>query len=350
MTSPQVSAVVLAYGAEPWLEASVQALLASTDACVEVVLVDNGCTDGAVARLRGTPGVVHVGDGTNLGFSAGCNLGVQAASADRIALVNGDLVVRPDAVAELVRALEDPAVAIAGGSIRLGDDPELLNSAGNTIHFLGFSWCGGFGEPASRYAEPRELATAMGALVAFRRSTWDDLGGFAEEYFANHEDVDLCWRARQRGYRVVHVPASVGTHRYEFGRTPRKMYFSERNRLIFVLTCFERSTLALLAPVAIVLELAIALMALRHGWFRQKAEGWWWLWRNRAWLRRRRHLVQRERTVSDRDLAHLLTTHLTGAANFPLPDYLGPLDAMLAAYWAVVRRMLPDTTRRLPGT
>ena len=346
MTAPRVSAVVLAYGDEPWLEDAVYALLGSVGACVEVVLVDNGCTDGAVERLREVPGIRHVGDGTNLGYSAGNNLGVAATSADLIALVNGDLVVSPDAMAELVAALDEDDVAVAGGSIRLGDDPELLNSAGNEIHFLGFSWCGHFGEPASKWSARREIATAMGALVAFRRSIWDELGGFAEQYFVNHEDVDLCWRARERGYRILHVPSSVGVHRYEFARTPRKLYWSERNRLIFVLTCYERATLGLLAPVGVLSEAALALVALRQGWFDQKLDGWVWLWRNRAWIRRRRAWVQDSRKVSDRDLAALLSTRLSQASNVALPKSLAPFDAMLAAYWAIVRRFLPRSAGR----
>jgi len=114
---PSVSAVVLAYGAEPWLEKSVYALLGSTGVAVEVVLVDNGCTDGAVGRLADTPGVAVAGDGVNLGFSGGCNLGAATATGEYLALVNGDLIVEPDALMRLVAVASAPDVGIGAGSL-----------------------------------------------------------------------------------------------------------------------------------------------------------------------------------------------------------------------------------------
>lgn len=336
---PRVSAVVLAYKPEPWLPRSVSALLDSVDVDVDVVVVDNGETEGAVDRLRGRAGVTVVGDGTNLGFSGGCNLGATMATGDYLALVNGDLVVEPDAIARLVAVAAEPSVGLAAGSVRLGDHPDLLNSAGNEIHFLGFSWVGGFGEPVTVAAVDRDVAGAMGALVVMRRSVWVDLGGFAEQYFAFHEDAELSWRCWQRGLRVHYVADAVGLHRYEFDREPRKMYLAERNRLIFVLTCWERRTLVLLAPMFVAMECAVAVMALRGGWLRDKARGWRWLWSNRSWLRARRVEVQQARCVSDRSLALLMASRMD-AQNFPIPDALRPLDAVLGAYWGLVRRLL----------
>ena len=99
-----MSAVVLAYGDEPWLERCVHALLASTQVAVEVVLVDNGCTDGGVGRLRDTPGVVQVGTGTNLGFSGSAMLDpftartIRDQPADLISLKLGINLVNGDAM------------------------------------------------------------------------------------------------------------------------------------------------------------------------------------------------------------------------------------------------------------
>ncbi|MFO1538017.1 MAG: glycosyltransferase family 2 protein [Actinomycetota bacterium] len=336
---PRVTAVVLAYRPEPWRERSVEALLASVDVDVDVVLVDNGGTEGAVDRLRGRPGLTGVGDGVNVGFSGGCNLGAAHATGEYLALVNGDLVVDPDALARLVAVAGQPDVGVAAGSVRLGDDRERCNSTGNEIHFLGFSWVGGFGRPAAEAAVDRDVAGGMGALVCLRRSVWDDLGGFAAEYFAFHEDAELSWRCWQRGLRVRYVADAVGVHRYEFDREPTKLYLAERNRLMFVLTCWDGRTLALLAPLFVAMEGAVALMAWRGGWLGDKVRGWRWLWAHRAWLRTRRATVQAARTVGDRRLAPRLADRMD-ARNFPLPDALRPLDVALAQYWRIVRRFL----------
>ncbi len=339
-TSPHVTAVVLAFGAEPWLERSVHALLGSRGATVDVVLVDNGCTDGGVERLRGTPGLAVVGNGENLGFSGGCNLGVSHATGDVIALVNGDLIVDADAVARLAEVVADPSVGIAAGSVRLAENRERLNTSGNVIHFLGFSWVGDLGEPATDKARARDVAGAMGALMALRREVWDVLGGFAPEYFAFHEDAELSWRCWQRGLRVRYVPDAIGLHRYEFDREHRKLYLAERNRLIFALTCWSSGMLAVLAPAFVLMELAVAAGAMTGGWFRDKLDGWRWLLTHRAWLRERRRLVQTTRSVPDRQLARLLSSRLD-VRNYRMPAAVRPFDAVLSAYWWVARRLLP---------
>jgi GT2 family glycosyltransferase len=334
--APAVSAVVLAYRDEPWLERSVHALLDSDSVDVEVIVVDNGCTDGAVDRLAPTPRVTVVRPGENLGFAGGCNAGAAVASGEFLALINGDLIVERDALAELVAFAQKPEVGIAQPSIRLSDDPARLNSDGNEVHFLGFSWCGSFGEPAAKRTAPRPITSVMGAAMMLRRELWNDLGGLEARYFAYHEDVELCRRCWHRGLELVNVPSAVAVHRYEFGRESSKLYLSERNRLLFVLTAYEARTLAVLALPFIAVELAALVGSVATGTSRQKLAGWMWLLRNRRWVRRRRRQLQSERTVSDARLAHLFATRLE-AGNFPLPNWLKPLDALLAAYWAVTR-------------
>lgn len=335
----KVTAVVLAWQAEPWLERSVEAVMASEGVDVDVVLVDNGCTDGAVDRIDGRPGVTVLRPGTNLGFAGGCNAGAAVATGDYLALVNGDAVVDPGALAALAATASGSEVGIATGSIRLSEDPGLLNSAGNDIHFLGFSWSGRFREPAGDHDERRPVLGASGAGCVLRREVWEALGGFDDRYFAYHEDAELSLRCWQRGLRVVYDPRAVVVHRYEFSRNPRKFYLVERNRLLVLLTLWEARTLALLAPVLVALEIATLGLAAAGGWWREKLAGWGWLVRNRGWVRARRSQLQRERTVPDRDLAHLFAARID-PANFPLPSWLRPLDTLLAGYWALVRRWL----------
>lgn len=334
-----VSAVVLAYRAEPWLERCVGALLDSTGVDVEVVMVDNGCTDGAVDRLGERKGVVVVAPGRNLGFAGGCNAGAARARGDVIAFVNGDALVAPDALSRLAEAARRPSVGVASASVRLADRPDRLNSGGNEIHFLGLSWSGAFGETAEVHPAERDVTGASGAAMALSRETWDRLGGFEERYFLYHEDAELSLRCWQQGLRVVYVPEAVVIHRYEFSRNRAKFYFVERNRLIFLLTLFEARTLFLLTPALFALELAMLAVAARQGWVAYKLAGWAWLVRNRGWLRQRRRQLQRERTVRDRQLAPRLAAHID-PGNFPLPSWLRPLNCALAAYWAVVGRLL----------
>jgi GT2 family glycosyltransferase len=337
--TPRVSAVVLAYGPEPMLVDCVEALLASRGVDCDVVLVDNGCTTDAVEQLGDRAGVTVLRPGHNTGFAGGCNLGADHATAPVLALVNGDAIVRPDALAVLAAALDDRAVGLVTGSVRLLDRPEVVNAAGNPLHFLGLSWAGGLGDPATQHQAARDVASASGAAMACRRETWQALGGFWEEMFAYCEDAELSLRCWQRGWAVRYVPEAFVLHRYEFSRNPLKLYLLERNRLVMLLTCYEARTLALLALPLVALEVALLAVALRQGWWREKVRGWSWLLRHGRVLRERRREVQSARRRGDAALAALLEGRFAPGEELGLhPPPI--LDRAAAAYWALVRRLL----------
>jgi len=336
---PLVSVVVLAYGTDPWLERSVASALASTGVDTEVIVVDNGGTGGTTEPLAALDRVTVLRPGSNLGFAGGCNAGLTRAKGDVVFFLNQDAVLAPEALARLAEVALDPRVGVATGSVRLADDPGRLNSSGNPLHFLGFSWSGGFGEPVPDDDPCREVTGASGAAMAVRRSLMEELGGFAEDYFAYHEDLELSLRCRLRGLTVVYVPDAVVVHRYEIARNPSKFFLMERNRLFLVASLYERRTLALLLPALVATEVGMLAVALREGWADQKVAGWGWLWRHRDRVRARRRILQEERVVSDRQLASRLASRFD-AGNLVLPTWARSLDAVVAGYWALVRRAI----------
>jgi GT2 family glycosyltransferase len=335
----ELTVVVLAFGEQPYLHRVVDAVLASRGVDLSVVIVDNGCTSPSLEDLRTRPRVRLLEPGGNTGFTGGCNLGAAASETPFVAFVNSDAVVEPDALAELVRVASRPEVGLASASLRLAETPELLNSAGNPVHVLGLSWAGHLGEPAADFPVERSVPSATGAAVAVRREVWDELGGFTERLFAYCEDADLSLRAWQLGYEVVYVPTAVVLHHYEFGRNPLKMYLLERNRLLMVLSLYERRTLALLAPALLGFELAMCLVAAAGGWLPAKLRGYRWLVRERRWLRAHRRAVQAARRRSDRDLAPLLTAAFDQQV-LPLPVGGALLNRLMVGYWGVVRAVL----------
>ena len=334
MTS--VSVVILAYGAEEWLGAAVSSALVTTNA--EVVLVDNGCTSDAVRDLPANDRLRVITPAENLGFAGGVDIGVASAHGDVICMLNSDAELEPGALELLVAALDDGA-DLVGAVILLADSPALLNSAGNPIHVLGLVWAGHLDEPRSSLDPDEQPTTLSGACLAMRRATWDDLGGFDTEFFAYHEDADLCWRARQRGLTLRLVQAAAVRHHYEFSRNSRKMYLLERNRLLFVLTTYEASTLALLALPLVAFDLAMLAVAWRQGWAREKVRGWGWLLRHLPYVRARRRRVAAARVVGDDVLGGLLTTTLD-ARQLPLPAAGRPLEALLQRWWRLGRRII----------
>lgn len=331
-----ISVVMLAYGDEPWLHEAVGSALATPSA--DVIVIDNGCTSDSVRTLPPHERLTVITATENLGFAGGVNRGIAASDGDVVCLLNSDAELEPGTLDALVAALDDGA-DLAGPVILLADTPDLVNSAGNPLHVLGLVWAGHLGEPRASLDPAEEPTTLSGACLALRRSTWDELGGFDDAFFAYHEDADLCWRARQRGMslRLVH---EVGVlHHYEFSRNTLKMYLMERNRLLFVLTTYEARTLAVLALPMVGFELALLLVAWRQGWGREKVRGWVWLARNGSHIRARRREVSAARRVGDDVLSGLLTATFD-AAQLPIPAAGRPLEIILQAWWRLGRRAL----------
>jgi len=198
---------------------------------------------------------------------------------------------------------------------------------------------GDYGKPVDSVSDTREITYACGAALAIQARRFHELGGFTDRLFLYHEDVELGWRARMRGLRVVVDPGADVYHDYEFSRNARKNYFMERNRLVFVLSAYSPRLLLVLAPVLVSAEVALVLLAAKEGWLRDKLAGWAWCVRHHRWLLRHRVETQRLRRVPDRVLAQHLTPVIDpGAVGVPLAARLA--NPLVEAYWAVARRVL----------
>jgi GT2 family glycosyltransferase len=331
--------VVVAWGEMPLLSECVDALAASRRVDVEIVVVDNGCTDGTVDALLPGRGLRVLRPGTNLGFAGGCNAGAEVATGDVVAFVNPDAIVSPDALAALADATADPAVGIATARLRLLDEPDLLNSSGGSVHFLGIGWADGFRRPAATETMRHPVTNASGAAMAMRSEVFRRLEGFTPEFFLYHEDCELSLRTWLVGLRVEFVPEADVWHAYHFSRNIQKYYFLERNRLILVASLYQAKTLAMLAPALVALELGMVLLAAVQGWLPQKVAGWRWIVRHRRWLRDHRRRFQALRTISDRELAPLLSARFD-AGQVEMPAVALPFDWALGRYWALVSALL----------
>lgn len=187
---------------------------------VELLVVDNGSTDGSVALLE-ERGVEHVALPRNTGFAAAVNLGVARVRSAAVLVLNADAVLEPGCIEALAgRLRSDPK--LGGVQPRIlqleegqGMDPATarLYSAGMALTRDGRALEEGAGEaqgPLS--ATGREIFGVCGAACLLRRELFDDLGGYDERYFAFYEDVDLNVRARIAGWRFAYVPEAVAWH------------------------------------------------------------------------------------------------------------------------------------------
>jgi N-acetylglucosaminyl-diphospho-decaprenol L-rhamnosyltransferase len=241
----RVRAIVLCWNNGAILPRTLTHLLATEwpAAALEVVVVDNGSTDGSVDDWGARwPGVRLVQNGANLGFAGGVNAGLtDLAGVDAVALVNSDAFVEPGWLAPLVAALEeDPEVGAAAPKIVFAEvAPPTINNVGTEI---GPSWeprDRGYGElDRGQYDAPEDVWGWCGAAVLLRRAYLDQVGHFDERLFMYAEDTDLSWRGAKAGWRYRYVPTSVvhHLHRASSGgqRTPLLDHLNRRNRLVVV--------------------------------------------------------------------------------------------------------------------
>jgi GT2 family glycosyltransferase len=332
------SVVTVTYRAGPALLRCLDSL-AGQDSLLETILVDNGRGGPEIDEARGRESVRVIESVGNVGFAAGCNLGAGVARGDVVVFLNPDTVVAEGALLQLERALEDPSVGLVMARLRLLGEPNKLNSSGIEVHVTGIGWAGGYGEPADSISEPREVSAPSGTAMAIRAETFRELGGFAEELFMYLEDLELGWRARLAGYSVLLEPTADVFHDYEYGRNPRKSYFLERNRLVFVLSAYSLRQLVLLAPLLVMTELGMSALALKEGWLRDKFAGWAWLLRNAGTVRTRRRQTQALRRRRDRDLSRYLTATFSPEMT-PVPALLRVANPFVRGYWRLVRLVL----------
>ncbi|CAG6397794.1 glycosyltransferase [Streptomyces cocklensis] len=196
-----VSVIVPAYNESAGIEAAVRSLLAS-DHPVEVVVVDDGSTDGTaelVESLR-LPGVRVIRQ-ANAGKPAALNTGIAAASFDLLVMVDGDTVFEPDAVRALVQPFADPRVGAVSGNAKV------VNRGGLLGRWQHIEYVVGFNLDRRLFDLGQCMPTVPGAVGAFRRSALLRVGGVSDETLA--EDTDLTMALCRDGWRVVYEEGAV---------------------------------------------------------------------------------------------------------------------------------------------
>jgi N-acetylglucosaminyl-diphospho-decaprenol L-rhamnosyltransferase len=263
---PDFSVIVVAYNSGRVLPKCMDALTNQTFENFEVLLVDNGSSDGAVDALNPLDARVRIlKPGQNLGFAAGNNLAVRDARANWLVLLNPDAFPEVDWLSSVNRAIHRyPRVSMFGSTQIRANDPEILDGAGDHYHPLGLAWRGGEGGPAETVDTDAEVFGPCAAAAIYRRDVFERLGGFAESFFCYYEDVDLAFRFRIAGEmcvqladaRVAHVGSTTAGTGSDFIR-----YHVTRNRIWTFLRSMPGPLLLALLPglvATLILRLMIA--------------------------------------------------------------------------------------------
>lgn len=244
MRSPQVAIIVLNWNGGEDTLACLESLRQLDYPNYEIVVVDNGSTDGSAQAIRDAfPDVMMLGTGKNLGFAEGNNVGLRyalAGSADYVLLLNDDTEVASDFISVLVCAVEaTPHAGVAGPTIYYFNRPTTIWAAGGTIDWRrGNSHLMALNEvDEGQYDVVREVDFVTGCALLARREVVDQVGMLDSRFFMYYEEAEWCVRVARAGYKILHVPQAHVWHKIvptQQSASPRVHYYMTRNRLLFL--------------------------------------------------------------------------------------------------------------------
>lgn len=241
MSVAKVSVVVVNFNGRHLLAACLNSLRAQTYPDFEVILVDNGSSDGSLDYVqRAFPQVRIIANATNVGFAAGCNQAVAADQSEFIVMLNNDTMVEPTWLEELVRAVQaDDRLGMAASKMLFADRPNMINSAGICIDRACIAWdrFGGLDDSWPDSNRATEIFGPCAGAALYRRSMLEDVGLFDEQFFMYLEDVDLAWRSQSRGWRCIYVPSARLYHKHSgtaVEGSAQKQFLLSRNKVWLV--------------------------------------------------------------------------------------------------------------------
>jgi GT2 family glycosyltransferase len=221
----------------------------------EIILVDNGSTDGTISYVKGFfPEITIIESKENKGYGAGNNLGFTYAKGKYIVILNPDVIVENFWLERLISPLKNQEHIITTPKILIFDG-STINTIGNSNHFTGLTFTRGLGADPSEYNQTFRTTGVSGACFALTRDAYRDIGGFDEAFFLYNEDSDFSWRANIRGYEIFGIPDSIIFHDYRLKVHLEKIYFLEKGRYIILRKYFTMRDLIILSPSLLIAEL-----------------------------------------------------------------------------------------------
>ncbi|MFA5023773.1 MAG: glycosyltransferase family 2 protein [Patescibacteria group bacterium] len=319
---------------------------------IKVYIVDNASTVESYNYLQTNYPEATILTRVDGNYAAANNLGFRRAieeGCEYLVSVNLDTEMTANWLSELVRALEDnPAAGLAQAKILLfpKTDEEKkrprINSLGNIIHFLGFGFTSGYGEADREISGYPEIkGYASGCSLVIKSEVINKIGGYNEEYYMYHDDLELSLKARLAGYKIILAPRAVIYHKYEFKRSTKMIYYMERNRYLTLLTFYPGYLLLLVALPGVIMDIGMLFFSLVNGWFKEerKIYGYFCTFKNYDKIHQERERLKKITIVPFCQIAPSFSGRIEfqEIAN-PLLKYL--VNPLFDLYWQIVKRLI----------
>lgn len=240
----KIAVVILNWNGKNFLEKFLPSVVSYNTANAQIVVADNNSTDDSIEFLRNNyPQITIVKNAANGGFAKGYNDALQHVKAEYYVLLNSDVEVTPNWIEPIIQLMDsDTSIAACQPKIKAYHNKnyfEYAGAAGGFIDNYGYAFCRGrifntLEEDKGQYNRAGEIFWATGACLFIRSECYHKMQGFDEDFFAHMEEIDLCWRLKNEGYKIMYCPSSAIYH--VGGGTldktnPRKTYLNFRNNL-----------------------------------------------------------------------------------------------------------------------
>ncbi|HEY5198079.1 MAG TPA: glycosyltransferase family 2 protein [Solirubrobacteraceae bacterium] len=271
----RVTAVVLTYDGRDLLDILIPSLRAQRYSDMSIVIVDNGSSDGTAGHVNERwPDARLIEIPVNIGVAAALNRGVRAADGEYVALLNNDLELEPDWLGALVGVLDrHPEAASATGKLLNFHRRRELDAAGDLMRWSGAPDQRGHGEPdRGQYDDAVAVFSPCAGAALYRRSSFDAVGLFDEDFFAYMEDIDWGFRAQLAGFASRYEPAAVAYHvgGATTAREPgRYVALQRRNQILLVLKNYPLAALVRHAPAILLHQAGWVASSRRDGVLRE---------------------------------------------------------------------------------
>jgi len=306
----EIAIVILNWNTKDYLQKFLPALIEHSQLPgVEIYIADNGSEDGSAHFIKTNFPTVHLIEfSENYGYTGGYNRALREIEARYYLLLNSDIEVTPDWLEPLKEMMDaDHTVSACMPKIKAYHNPEFFEYAGAAGGFIdkyGYPFCRGrvmniFEEDRGQYNKPSEIFWATGACMMVRADVFHALGGFDDDFFAHMEEIDLCWRMQNAGYKIMYSPDSVI---YHIGggslpnESPFKLFLNFRNNLFLLYKNLPQKHVGKVITVRIFLDFLSAMIYLLKGTPRKFAaviKAHFIFYKKISKLKKKRSLMQR---------------------------------------------------------
>ncbi|MEP7242609.1 MAG: glycosyltransferase family 2 protein [Gammaproteobacteria bacterium] len=346
--------VIINYNGKSILPVALAAACPLADRFTKILVIDNGSTDGSAELAETQFGPLEVVRlGANLGAGGARNAGLRMSPTDLILFIDNDVALTAECIDRLMEAMAgNPKASMAAASIVYAHQRDTVQYDGAECHFLGMQQLLDEDVPvASLNPTVRSVGSIVTCAFLADRARLPPDEFFDESFFYMFEDHDFGVRVRMLGSEILSVPLAQCFHgkgteglsiRQLGTYSSKRVYYIIRNRWLFLLKNYSLRTLLLMAPLFIVYDFALLLVALKKGWWREWTDSVGWIVRNFPAILRDRRRIQRNRKTADRDVlvggripfrAELTTSKVERIARHWL-------DVLANFYWKLVRPLI----------